>query len=61
MANAHKIEISIKNWTTGDEIAANLRDQEYALVDELRPVFENLLGQYRQRYPVGLRSTKIIN
>jgi hypothetical protein len=61
MANAHKIEISIKNWSTGEEIAATTGDLEYALVDELRPVFENLLRQYRERYPVGLRSTKIIN
>ena len=50
-----KVEITIKNWTTGDEIAATLGDPEYAIVDVLKPAFEELLRQYRERYPVGLR------
>lgn len=56
----HKVSIHIKNHTTGDEAIANVADMEYALVDALKPALDELLRQYRERYPVGLRQPPTI-
>jgi hypothetical protein len=57
----HKVEIIIKNHTTGEEASIIRADEEYAIIDPLKPAFEELLRQYRERYPVGLRLFKNVN
>lgn len=54
-----KVEIIIRNHTTGAEAGIIRADEEYAIVDVLKPAFEELLRQYRERYPVGLRSHNV--
>jgi hypothetical protein len=56
----HSVSIAIKNHTTGEEAVVFVGDAEYALTDVLKPAFEELLRQYRERYPVGLRRHPVI-
>lgn len=58
---SHKVEVIIKNHTTGEEVGIVRGDEEYAILDVLKPAFDELLAQYRQRYPVGLRLFKNVN
>jgi hypothetical protein len=55
--SGHKIFVQIGNASTGEVLENRFIDEEHAIVDKLRHVLDDLHAKYRQRYPVGLRTT----
>jgi len=52
----HHVEVAIHNRETGETIIGHVYDEEFAILDAIKGQQENILRQYRERYPLGLRA-----